>query len=784
MTNRTLPTGMLLLLLLTTGCIASAGPKADEPNVMLTGLLPKAAKNDEKKLLANAQAAKIETLKGGYRQVDLVVARAATWNDDRDLLVRLFLPPAKDGRQENVSQALPLVAYVHGGGFIGGNPKMELGSKKGFSRPVRALLDDGFAVASLGYRLAREAGWPAPISDTLCGLRFLKQHGKHWGVDASRIGVCGHSAGARIAALLSMVPQDAFHTQDLPWKGESISFAATWLWAGSAWTAPQIESWEEFGKPKNFSVMRLHFGEHPAWDTMARHRLRLRNVLPHISNAMPPLHLLRGKSDYGGDHSDAGRAVELWKALGIEAELSVVPGGHSSTGPAESTVAFFKRHLVTRPFSPPARRPFRTAEVLLKQGEAAAALEVLSADLTTRSGRTPPPGEWMILQDGVLIWLPQTDSWPGEARKLAGQARSVLAEAEGKAAKELLKRRRWFGAQQAARNVRRLVGEQDAMQSLLKEVDAASSHEESVFRTLAKANEHVHAGRHDQAIKQLASVDDKRTRAAAERIRTKEQVTRPDWATSAGIDVFGRWAELALLKGVPVRMRWVAPGQWDLPEPFRYRNSTKQPWVKQGTVKHGFWLAETPTTIAQWQAIQPGEVNPKSGRANIPQTGIDYLQIIDWLKRLSDKHKGMVARLPSEQEWLHAATLGGRADVRAATDLHAVHALNVDPNDPGPLGVHKVLPSLGGFYGMLGGVHEWTSSPGRHTARFTDSAGRFRVMAYPIARGGAWSSMPHTLGPGIRRQHRHGNRQPDLGFRFAIGGGPDAADWLSDVERK
>ena len=85
---------------------------------------------------------------------------------------------------------------------------------------------------------------------------------------------------------------------------------------------------------------------------------------------------------------------------------------------------------------------------------------------------------------------------------------------------------------------------------------------------------------------------------------------------------------------------------------------------------------------------------------------------------------------------------------------------------------------------MLGGVHEWTSSPGRHTARFTDSAGRFRVLAYPIARGGAWSSMPHTLGPGIRKQHRHGNRQPDLGFRFAIGEGPGAADWLSDVERK
>jgi len=762
---------------------ASLAGKFD--SVVVKPLLPEAASNDEQALLARAKAAEVTTLEGGYRQVDLVVARVATWEGERDLQVRLFLPPVTAGEKTDKPAMRPLVAYVHGGGFIGGNPEMNLLSNRGgFHQPVRALLDEGFAVASLGYRLAREAGWPAPISDTLCGLRFLKKHGEHWGVDGSRIGICGHSAGARIAALLGMVPQDQFHNQSLPWQEETVVFAGVWLWAGSPWTAPQVDQWEEFGKPRDFSVMRLHFGEHPAWDDMARHRLRLRNNLPHLSNAMPPLHLLRGESDYGGDHSDAKRAVEIWKALGIDAELTVVRGGHNSTGPTRQTVQCFKQHLVTKPFTAPAHDPVKTASILLKQNEPAAALEVLNAAYTDKQGTAPPRGQWVILTDGQLIWLPVTNTWTEEARTVAQQAKRALAESEMKAAKTLLKRQAWFRARSAADNVQLLAGDDALMEDVLKDVRAASQHEASVFRMLAKANARVHAGKSDEALRLLATLDDARTKAAAKRLKESREDKLPSWASRGGVDVYGRWAELKLADGVSARLRWVPAGTWDLPEHLRYRNTTDEPWVSRIHVEHGFWLAETPTTVAQWQAVLADDESDLPKHPNVPQTGIDYLRIVDWLQRLSGTHEDMVARLPGEQEWLHAYTLGGRTDTEAATDLHAVHALNVNPESPGPLPVNEVLPGLGGFQGMLGGVHEWTGSPGRHTARFNDPKGRFRVLAYPIARGGAWSSMPHALSPAIRTQQRHGNRQPDLGFRFVIGGGPDAAEWLSHVERK
>ena len=742
-------------------------------------LVPDPVPNDEAALLAAARAAPVVTLDGGYRQADLVVARVATWDGPRDLSIRLFLPPGDHDTPR------PLVAYVHGGGFIGGSPLLDLhDARSGFAAALRALLDDGFAVASLGYRLAREAGWPAPIQDTLCGLRFLARHGALWNVDARRVGICGHSAGARLAALLTMVPQDRLHTGPLPWAGEPVEFAALWLWAGAAWDGPQVDAWPEFGKPRNYSVPRLLFGEHPAWDDAARHRLRVRHNLPHLSRALPPTHLLRGASDYGGDHRDAERTVEIWRALGIAADLSIVPGGHSATGPHDRTTAFFRSHLGGPREPARGRDPLETARILTGLGEAAAALEVLNAAQTTEDGTRPPHGDWMILHDHTLVWLPDVSTWPDESQALARAAIRRLAEAESAAAPGFLERGAWFRAAEAAGNVLRLAGDDPAMRDLAEQAVTAARREAQVFRALAEANAHVHAGGVGAARARLEEFDDPRIREALDRLNAPEEAAAPPWAAASGTDLYGRWADLRLPDETSIRMRWVGPGNWGLPEHLRYRNRTEEPWVTEVAVEHGFWLAETENTVAQWKAIGGGMPDSVDAETpDLPITGIDYLQILDWLERLEARHEGVVVRLPREEEWLHAVTAGGRTDAMAGIDTHAVHALNVDAEAPGPRPVRDVLPSLGGFYGLVGGVQEWTGSPGRHTARFQDARGRFRVLAYPIARGGGWSSMPHSLGPETRQQHRHGNRQPDLGFRLALGGGPEAGRWREAVER-
>lgn len=89
---------------------------------------------------------------------------------------------------------IPLVVWIHGGAWVGGDKK---------SPPIADfLLNRGYAVASLNYRLSDKSKWPSQIYDCKAAIRYLRAHAKDYSLDPERIGVWGHSAGAHLAALL------------------------------------------------------------------------------------------------------------------------------------------------------------------------------------------------------------------------------------------------------------------------------------------------------------------------------------------------------------------------------------------------------------------------------------------------------------------------------------------------------------------------------------------------------------------------------------------------------
>jgi acetyl esterase/lipase len=92
---------------------------------------------------------------------------------------------------------MPLVVYVHGGGW-------EHGDKAGDSLSPNSLqlLWDGYAMASINYRLAPAAIWPAQIQDCKAAIRWLKAHAHQYGYDSNRIAVIGGSVGGHLAAML------------------------------------------------------------------------------------------------------------------------------------------------------------------------------------------------------------------------------------------------------------------------------------------------------------------------------------------------------------------------------------------------------------------------------------------------------------------------------------------------------------------------------------------------------------------------------------------------------
>ena len=92
------------------------------------------------------------------------------------------------------SGPFPLVIVIHGGGFMIGD-KAEVPG-------IDQLLANGFAVASLNYRLSAEAKFPAPVQDVKAAVRWLRAHAQEDQLDPQKFAAWGASAGGNLAAML------------------------------------------------------------------------------------------------------------------------------------------------------------------------------------------------------------------------------------------------------------------------------------------------------------------------------------------------------------------------------------------------------------------------------------------------------------------------------------------------------------------------------------------------------------------------------------------------------
>jgi acetyl esterase/lipase len=89
----------------------------------------------------------------------------------------------------------PLVVWIHGGGWYSGDKSAAVGL---------GLLARGYVVASINYRLSNEATFPAQIFDCKAAVRFLRAHAREFGIDPTRVGVWGDSAGGQLASLMGV----------------------------------------------------------------------------------------------------------------------------------------------------------------------------------------------------------------------------------------------------------------------------------------------------------------------------------------------------------------------------------------------------------------------------------------------------------------------------------------------------------------------------------------------------------------------------------------------------
>ncbi|MGY3453934.1 alpha/beta hydrolase fold domain-containing protein [Bradyrhizobium sp. USDA 4353] len=117
--------------------------------------------------------------------------------DGTEIAARLYAP-----RTPDCAAPLPVLLYMHGGGFV-------VGSLESHQPLCRGLASDSAAaVLSIGYRLAPEHRFPTAFEDCVDALAWIGREGPAAGLDPERIAVGGDSAGGTLAAALSIAARD------------------------------------------------------------------------------------------------------------------------------------------------------------------------------------------------------------------------------------------------------------------------------------------------------------------------------------------------------------------------------------------------------------------------------------------------------------------------------------------------------------------------------------------------------------------------------------------------
>lgn len=100
------------------------------------------------------------------------------------------------------NQALPVILYLHGGGFVLGSPEMADDYLADLAEKLEAV------IVAVDYKLAPEYPFPIPLEDCYTALTWLFSQSALLGVDPQKVVIMGHSAGGGLAAALALLVRE------------------------------------------------------------------------------------------------------------------------------------------------------------------------------------------------------------------------------------------------------------------------------------------------------------------------------------------------------------------------------------------------------------------------------------------------------------------------------------------------------------------------------------------------------------------------------------------------
>jgi acetyl esterase/lipase len=262
-----------------------------------------------------------------YRDVNYVT------NGHERQKLDLYLPKAKE--------KLPLIIRIHGGAWLAGSKESE---------GPQDYISNGYAVASINYRLSQHAIFPAQIQDCKAAVRFLRANAQKYNLDPNRFGVWGPSAGGHLAALLGTTGD--INEFDV---GENLSVSS------------RVQAVVDYFGPTDFLQMeehRLPDGMHHNTPDSPESKLIGGNIqdnpekvakanpITYVTKNGPPFLIVHGDKDPLVPHHQSKLLEAALKKAGVPVLFYTVKGGgHGGfTDPnvPRLTKEFFEKHLKTK----------------------------------------------------------------------------------------------------------------------------------------------------------------------------------------------------------------------------------------------------------------------------------------------------------------------------------------------------------------------------------------------------------------------------------------------------
>lgn len=246
-------------------------------------------------------------------------------NTNPKQMVDVYLP-----KKRTSDKPLPVVALIHGGGWIRGD---RIGNASGAIQLART---GDYAAVAVGYRLTGEVHWPEQIYDCKAAIRWIRGHAKEYNLDPDRIAAWGSSAGGHLSSLLGTsgdIKELEGTIGSFPAMSSRVQCVVN-LCGPEDFTKPLMFDAE--GKPvlQDEAVVGLLGGTYEEKHAEAV----AASPLTYVTKDDPPFLNIQGTADKRVDYANAEAIHGALQKAGVPTLLvPITGGGHGSVGHPEAT---------------------------------------------------------------------------------------------------------------------------------------------------------------------------------------------------------------------------------------------------------------------------------------------------------------------------------------------------------------------------------------------------------------------------------------------------------------